>query len=118
MGPDTVAAWLPGSVARPRVERHEQVRRLLALCEGAADWVSDPLLVGEWTFEPQQQLAGRSPAEVLRVLGEEGLEATLGHLAQIAARTPVGDLRLPSVEQLRSSLRRALGEDTRVPPSR
>jgi hypothetical protein len=67
---------------------------------------------------PEELLAGRSPAEVLRVLGEEGLNATLGHLAQIAPRTPVGDLRLPSAEQLRSSLRRTLGEDTRGPPSR
>ncbi len=112
--PDTIAAWLPGSVMRPRVERREQVRRLLALCKGAAEWVSDPLLIGEWTLEPQQQLAGRSPAEVLRVLGDEGLDATLGHLAQIAPRTPVEDLRLPSAEQLRESLRQTLGEDTRV----
>jgi hypothetical protein len=112
--PDTVAAWLPGSVARPRVERREQVRRLLALCKGAAEWVGDPLLVGEWTLEPQRRLAGRSPAEVLRVLGEEGLDATLGHLARIAPRTPVGDLPLPSAEELRASLRRTLGEGTRV----
>ena len=112
--PDTVAMWLPGSVVRPRVECREQVRRLLALCKGAAEWVSDPLLIGEWTLEPQQQLADRSPAEVLCVLGDEGLEATLGHLAQIAPRTLVGNLRLPSPEQLRASLRQTLGEDTRV----
>jgi hypothetical protein len=112
--PDTVAAWLPGSVVRPRVERREQVRRLLALCKGAAEWVGDPLLIGEWTLEPQRQLADRSPAEVLRVLGDEGLEATLGHLAQIAPRTPVEDLQLPSAEQLRASLRQTLGEDTRL----
>jgi len=112
--PDTVAAWLPGSVVRPRVERREQVRRLLALCKGAAEWVSDPLLIGEWTLVPQRQLADRSPAEVLRVLGDEGLEATLGHLARIAPRTPVGELTLPSAEQLRASLRQTLGEDTRL----
>jgi len=112
--PDTVAAWLPGSVVRPRVERREQVRRLLALCKGVAEWVSDPLLIGEWTLEPQQQLADRSPAEVLCVLGDEGLDVTLGHLAQIAPRTPVGDLRLPSAEQLRASLRQTLGEDTHL----
>jgi hypothetical protein len=62
----------------------------------------------------QQQLAERSPAEVLRVLGDEGLDATLGHLARIAPSTPVGDLRMPSVEQLRVSLRQTLSEDTRA----
>jgi hypothetical protein len=112
--PDTVAAWLPGGVMRPRVERREQVRRLLALCKGAAEWVSDPSLIGDWTLESQQLLADRSPAEVLRVLGDEGLQTALGHLVQIAPRTPVEELELPSVEQLRASLRQSLGEDTRL----
>ena len=75
---------------------------------------SDPLFIGEWTLEPQQELVGRSPAEVLRVLGDEGLDTPLGRLALIAPRTPVGDLRLPSAEQLRVSLRQTLGEDTRL----
>lgn len=111
--PDTVAAWLSRDVARPRIGCREQVRRLVALCKGAAEWVSDPSLIGGWTLEPQQPLAGRSPAEVLRVLGEEGLQVTLGNLAQIAPHTPVEELELPSVEQLRASLRQTLAQDTR-----
>lgn len=112
--PDTVAAWLSRDVARPRLDRREQVRRLLALCKSAAEWVGDPSLIGGWTLESQHPLAGRSPAEVLRVLGEEGLQVALGSLAQIAPRTSVEDLALPSAEQLRASLSQTLGEDTRL----
>jgi hypothetical protein len=112
--PDTVAVWLSRDVARPRIERREQVHRLLVLCKSAGEWVGDPLLVGDWTLELQQLLADRSPAEVLCVLGDEGLQVTLGHLARIAPRTPVEDLELPSVEQLRAALRQTLGEDTRL----
>jgi hypothetical protein len=54
--PDTVAAWLSRSVVRPRVERREQVRRLLTLCKGAAEWVATRCSSASGRLSPNRNL--------------------------------------------------------------
>ena len=112
--PSTVDAWLKGDVARPRLEHRDQVRRLRELCRKAEAWAVEPQQVGDWTLEAQSTLADRAPSEVLRVLGEEGLDKLLRNFVKIAPRTPVGDPELPSAEQLRTALAQTLDSDTRT----
>lgn len=112
--PNTVAAWSDRQVLRPRVEHRRAVDRLLVLMRRASEWTTEKYLAGDWALERQALLADLSPSMVLRVLRETGLRILLGAFVKIAPRTPVGQLNLPSAEDLAAALRQTLGGEALV----
>lgn len=107
--PNTVAAWRRRMIARPRIEHRQGVERLHMLLQRAAEWTVEDHLAGDWVLEPRAELKGHSPSVVLRVMKDKGLEKMLGEFVHIAPRTPVGEVDLPSAEELEAGLRETLG---------
>lgn len=83
----TLRSWIiEEGPARPRAHSVEQVLLLYELASAAGRWVSDPFQVGEWVLEPNESMGNVTPAQVLEVLGNEGVQLLIEHMAVIAPR--------------------------------
>jgi hypothetical protein len=107
--PNTVAAWGRRMVTRPTIEHRQGVQRLLVLLKRSAEWTVEDHLAGDWVLEAQAELKDHSPSVVLRVLKDKGLKTMMDKFTRIAPRTPVGEVDLPSAEDLEAGLRETLG---------
>ncbi len=86
----TLRSWIgEHGPLRPRAHSVERVLLLVELASAAKKWVSDPWQVGDWLLEPQPNLGGVSPTQVVDVLGAEGVHKMIDSMAVIAPRERV-----------------------------
>lgn len=103
----TLRHWLQEQgPARPRASSVERVFHLRDVAREAASWVSDPCQVGEWLVAPNPALRDVSPARVVALLGQEGVDQLVARMPSIAPR----EWALPepvevSPDELRATLR-------------
>jgi hypothetical protein len=84
----------------------ERVFLLHDLASVAKTWVSDPYQVGDWLLESNESLRNATPTQVVDVLGKEGVQQLIEHMAVIAPRERVSphDVDLDA-DALRETLR-------------
>lgn len=86
----TLRCWIGGrGPARPRARSADRVLLILDVARSAGRWVSDPYQVGDWLLEANTDLMGLTPTQVIDVLGREGADWLVSHMALIAPRERV-----------------------------